>query len=331
MHDLESVQRKFERLKAAPGDLRIRQVWGREALDLARAKDYTLDVDIQAWRARTGKLYYDNYWDIEPDSSDMARLLRDGFVAGDFFLNLGADEATEEALVLELFDATEPETDGYRSVQEIIGFVRVEPLLAGSLVSWDVVSGALARLTKKETLEVLHEDLDPIDVDNAYRYADASREPPLTDAQVEVVQKLLREPLLGDDDLKVLARFLQLAFAGVQRRSRRHASPAGVRRRCGRAASCWRSRAGHDGSWRANCKGQARGCRLCALHGYRMGVRWSLGEHRKRAGAPLTRCPVERVTAPTGRRAAVPPSGMDPGTNPAPLRPSRRLGYKELE
>ena len=214
MHDVESVQRRHERLKAFPPDPRIRQVRGQAALDLARAKDYTLDVDIQAWRARTGRLHYDNYWDVRPNSKDMARLLRNGFVAGDFFLNLGADEATEETLVLELFDATEPEADGYRSVQEIIGFVRTEPLSVGSLLSWDVVRGALARLTKKEMLEVLHKDLDPIDVDNAYRYADASREPPLTDAQVGVLQKLLREPLLGDDDLKVLARFLQLAFAG---------------------------------------------------------------------------------------------------------------------
>ena len=214
MHDLESVQRKHERLMASPGDPRIRQVWGREALDLARAKDYTLEVDIQAWRERTGGYGYDNYWDVTPGSADMSQLLRDGFVAGDFFLNLGADEATEEVLVLELFDATEPEADGYRSVQAIVGFVRVEPLLVGSLLSWDAVRGALARLTRKETLEVLHEDLDPLGVDNAYRYADASREPPLTDAQVEVLQKLLREPLLGDDDLKVLARLLHLAFLG---------------------------------------------------------------------------------------------------------------------
>ena len=214
MHDVESVQRTFGCLKAAPPDSRIRQVRGQPALDLARAKDFTLDVDIQAWHARTGRLHYDNYWDVRPNSKDMARLLRDGFVAGDFFLNLGVDEATEEALVLELFAATPPEADGYRSVQEIIGFVRVEPLLVGSLLSWDAVRGALARLTRKETLEVLHKDLDPIDVDNAYRYADASREPPLIDAQVGMLQELLREPLLGDDDLRVIARFLHLAFAG---------------------------------------------------------------------------------------------------------------------
>ena len=216
MHDLESVQRKHERLMASPGDPRIRQVWGREALDLARAKDYTLEVDIQAWRARTGRLDYDNFYDVEPDSADMA-LLRDGFIEGDFFFNLGADEATEEALVLELFDATPPEADGYRSVQEIIGVVRVEPLLVGSLLSWGRVGEALLRLTGRGTVEIFQKDVHPVDLDNAYRYADVPREPPLTDAQVGKVLELLREPFLDDDDLRVLARLLQLAFAeGVE-------------------------------------------------------------------------------------------------------------------
>lgn len=94
MHDVEAIQRKFESLKASPPDPRIRQVRGQAALDLAKAKDYTLDVDIQVWRARTGELHYDNYWDVKPDSVDMSLLLRDGFVEGDFFLNLGADEPT---------------------------------------------------------------------------------------------------------------------------------------------------------------------------------------------------------------------------------------------
>lgn len=217
MHDLESIQRKHERLMASPGDPRIRQVWGREALDLARAKDYTLEVDIRAWRARTGGLYYDNFYNVEPDGADMALLLRDGFIQGDFFLNLGADEATEEALVLELFDATESEADGYRSVQEIIGVIQVEPLLVGSLLSWGRVGEALLRLTERGTLEIFQKDVHPVDLDNAYRYADVSREPPLTEEQVAKVLELLREPLLGDDDLKVLARLLQLAFAeGVE-------------------------------------------------------------------------------------------------------------------
>lgn len=217
MQDTESIQHKFERLKASPLDPRIRQVWGQAALDLARAKDYTLEVDIQAWRARTGALDYDNFYDVEPDSADMALLLRDGFIAGDFFLNLGADEATEEALVLELFDATEPEADGYRSVQEIIGVIRVEPLLVGSLLSWGRVGEALLRLTERGTLEIFQEDVHPVDLDNAYRYADVSREPPLTEEQVGKVHELLREPYLGDDDLRVLARLLQLAFAeGVE-------------------------------------------------------------------------------------------------------------------
>ncbi len=217
MHDLESIQRKHERLMASPGDPRIRQVWGREALDLAGAKDYTLEVDIRAWRARTGRLHYDNFYDVEPDGADMALLLRDGFIEGDFFLNLGADEATEEALVLELFDATESEADGYRSVQEIIGVVRVEPLLVGSLLSWGRVGEALLRLTERGTLEILQRDVHPVDLDNAYRCADVSREPPLTDAQVGKVLELLREPLLDDDDLRVLTRLLQLAFAeGVE-------------------------------------------------------------------------------------------------------------------
>lgn len=217
MQDFESIRRKHERLKASPGDPRIRQVWGREALDLARAKDYTLEVDIRAWRARTGELYYDNFYDVEPDSADMALLLRDGFIEGDFFLNLGVDEATEEALVLELFDATPPEADGYRSVQAIIGVIRVEPLLVGSLLSWGTVGEALLRLTERGTLEILQRDVHPVDLDNAYRYADISREPPLTDTQVGKVLELLREPLLGDDDLMVLARLLQLAFAeGVE-------------------------------------------------------------------------------------------------------------------
>ncbi len=217
MHDLESIQRKHERLMASPGDPRVRQVWGREALDLARAKDYTLEVDIRAWRARTGRLDYDNFYDVEPHSSDMALLLRDGFTEGDFFLNLGADEATEEALVLELFDATPPEADGYRSVQEMVGVIRVEPLLVGSLLSWGRVGEALLRLTGRGTLEIFQRDVHPVGLDNAYRYADVSREPPLTDAQVGKVHELLWEPFLGDDDLKVLARLLQLAFAeGVE-------------------------------------------------------------------------------------------------------------------
>ncbi len=38
MPDLESIQRKFERLKAFPPDPRIRQVRGQVALDLARAR-----------------------------------------------------------------------------------------------------------------------------------------------------------------------------------------------------------------------------------------------------------------------------------------------------
>ena len=217
MHDTESIQRKFERLKASPPDPRIRQVRGQAALDHARAKRYTLEVDIQAWRARTGALCYDNCYDVEPDSADMKQLLRDGFVEGDFFLNLGVDEATEDALVLELFDATEPEADSYRSVQEIIGVIRVEPLLVGSLLSWGRVGEALLRLTERGTLEIFQKDVDSIDLDNAYRYADVSREPPLTEEQVGKFQELLREPYLDDDDLKVLVRLLHLAFAeGVE-------------------------------------------------------------------------------------------------------------------
>lgn len=217
MHDTESIHRRYEQLKAFPPDPRIRQVRAQAALGLARAKDYTLEVDIQAWRARTGELDYDNFYDMGPDSADMKQLLRDGFIEGDFFLNLGVDEATEDALVLELFDATEPEADGYRSVQAIIGFIRVEPLLVGSLLSWGRVEEALLRLTKRGTLEILQKDVHPIDLDNAYRYADVSREPPLTEEQVGKVHDLLREPYLDDDDLKVLVRLLHLAFAeGVE-------------------------------------------------------------------------------------------------------------------
>ncbi len=217
MHDTESIQRKHERLKMSPPDPRIHQVRGQAALDLARAKDYTLEVDIQVWRAHTGALYYDNFYDVELDSADMKQLLRDGFVEGDFFLNLGVDEATEDALVLELFDATEPEADGYRSVQEIIGFTRVEPLFVGSLLSWGRVGEALLRLTKQGTLEIFQKDVHPIDLDNAYRYADVSREPPLTEEQVGKFQELLREPYLDDDDLRVLVRSSHLAFAeGVE-------------------------------------------------------------------------------------------------------------------
>ena len=72
----------------------------------------------------------------------MSQLLRDGFMEGDFFLNLGADEATEDTLVVELFDATESEAYGYRSVREIIGFIQVEPLF-----SWGRAGEALLRLT----------------------------------------------------------------------------------------------------------------------------------------------------------------------------------------
>lgn len=184
MHDLEAIQRKFECLKASSSDPRICQVRGQAALDFSRAKDYTLDVDIQAWRARTGELHYDNHYDVKPDSADMSLLLKDGFVEGEFFLNLGADEPTEDRLVLELFDATEPEADGYKSVLEIIGFVRVEPLMVGSLLSWDVVGGALVRLTKQGTLEVLDENFDPINLDNACQIEQTASKPVLTSSRV---------------------------------------------------------------------------------------------------------------------------------------------------
>ena len=218
MHDLESIQRRYERLRASASDPRIRQVRGQAALDLAGAKDYALEVDIQAWRARTGELCYDASWDnVRPDGDYMSLLLQDGFVEADFFLNLGVDEATEDALVLELFDATEPEADGYRSVQEMIGIIRVEPLLVGSLLSWDRVGEALLRLTEGGTLEILQKDVDPIDLDSAYRYAEVSREPPLTEEQVGKFQQLLRGPYLDDNDLRVLVRLLHLAFAeGVE-------------------------------------------------------------------------------------------------------------------
>ena len=87
----------------------------------------------------------------------------------------------------------------------------------GSLLSWGRVGEALLRLTERGTLEIFQKDVDPIDLDNAYRYADVSREPPLTEEQVGKFQELLREPYLDDDDLKVLVRLLHLAFAeGVE-------------------------------------------------------------------------------------------------------------------
>ncbi len=67
MHDIESIHHRYEQLKVFPPDSRIRQVRGRAALDLARARNFTLDVDIRVWRARTGEGSYDNYWDVRPD------------------------------------------------------------------------------------------------------------------------------------------------------------------------------------------------------------------------------------------------------------------------
>ncbi len=43
MHDIETIQRKHERLKAFPPDLRIRQVRRSAALEMSRAKNYVLN------------------------------------------------------------------------------------------------------------------------------------------------------------------------------------------------------------------------------------------------------------------------------------------------
>lgn len=72
MQAASSVHRKLEQLKASPPDSRIRQVRGRTALELAEVKDFTLDVDIRAWRAHTGLSEYDIYWDVRPGSADMS-------------------------------------------------------------------------------------------------------------------------------------------------------------------------------------------------------------------------------------------------------------------
>lgn len=53
---------------------------------------------------------------------------------------------TEEVLVMELFDATESEADGYRGVE---GVIRVELLMVGSLLSWDALRGAPLRLVEQ--------------------------------------------------------------------------------------------------------------------------------------------------------------------------------------
>lgn len=55
MHDVKSIHRRYGQVKASPPDPRVHQIRGRAAVDLSRAKDFTLDVDIQACRALTGK------------------------------------------------------------------------------------------------------------------------------------------------------------------------------------------------------------------------------------------------------------------------------------
>ena len=212
MDETQSVHRRWEILRAAPPDPRIRQVRGPAALELARRKDYVLEVDVAAWRRRTGFGSYDNHWNIKADTADLKKMLHDGFIGEDLFLNLGVTEQVEDALVLELFNGTESEEDGYRSGMGLVGYIRIEPLIVGALLSRCVVREALVRLTKQKTLEVLNEALDPIDLDNAYRYADISSEPPLKGEQVATLYEHLKVDFLDDDALKVVVRFLQITL-----------------------------------------------------------------------------------------------------------------------
>lgn len=210
----ESSFSEERRLYAFPPDPRIKQLRGAEALTYARSLGLTVDVDTLVGQGR-GASTEDSYeYDIPTDSDELYELLAMGFVVKDFFVNVGVDEATEEALALELFETASIEENGYRCFQSMVRNPEKTPL-AGALLSLPVLSLALVRLCQRGVLVAEWEGQDPHWLESAYAYGDVRQEPPAGERQLRWLLRQLKDKTLeGSDDLEAVVRLLRRVFSG---------------------------------------------------------------------------------------------------------------------